>query len=455
MLPYLVPLVAGLFMLGLAGVMIRAGTAHRAGAAFAFVLVARGLSLIALSSALLVRSTDALQFVGAFYPSFCFAAAFGVFHFLGVYPRRRGWLPQGWLGPLLIFGPMVALLTAIAFSPSLVTPSVPPIGTGPQAVIEWIFGSAAGPLGFAPTLLDVAMTVPALFLAREYLDAPEGKQRGTLLMVSLGFFTPAACSCLMAGALLRMRETTPRPDAMSFGNYMEMALFGVWFLVLMSLLGYLVVRGIRARSPRVRLEIGLFVGILLLSTTVGALTSRYEQLMDSVAAIYVMVGFWSALGASLVAYGVLRYSLFEIDVRFRVSVQRGSVVTLFLGVGWLVSEVASVWFSSAFGSEYWGVFAAAFMLLMLRPIQRIVERMVDLVIPQGPPLQSLDADEQDDFYREHVGLMWMDGQLTPKDRIVLASLRSRLGLAPERAEHIELEVLRERERAAGAASAPG
>jgi hypothetical protein len=37
--------------------------------------------------------------------------------------------------------------------------------------------------------------------------------------------------------------------------------------------------------------------------------------------------------------------------------------------------------------------------------------------------------------------MWMDGHLSPKDRLVLANLRTRLGLDPETAERIELEVL--------------
>ena len=445
MLPFLVPLVAGLFMLGLAGVLVRAGTAHRAATAFAFVLVARGLSLISLSVSVLLPSSEAVQVAGLLYPSFCFAAVFGVIYFVGVYPGRRAWLPEGRLGPLLVFGPMVVLLGVIAARPSLVSPAAPIVGVGPRAVIEWVFGNAAGPLGFAPTLLDVTMTVPALVLARQYLGAPAGKERGTLLMVSLGFFTPAACSCLMAGVLLRLRGTTPRPEVPSMGNQVEMALFGVWFLVLTSLIGYLLVRAARTRSAVVRREIGLFLGVLILSTVVGALTGLHDELVGSVAAIYVMVGFWSVLGASLVAYGVLRYSLFDIDVRFRGSIQRSSVAAVFVGVYLLVSEVAGVWFSSASGSEYWGVFAAAFMLLLLHPIQRMVERLVGVLIPAGAPLQTLDSAGQIDFYRDHVGLMWMDGQLTPKDRIVLASLRTRLGLAPETAERIELEVLMDRE----------
>ena len=159
---------------------------------------------------------------------------------------------------------------------------------------------------------------------------------------------------------------------------------------------------------------------------------------DSVRAIYLMVAFWSVLGALLVAYGILRYGLFEIDLTVKLTLRRSTVAAIFVAVYFLVSEAATVWFSGVSGSEYYGIIAAGLLLLALHPIQGIAEGFVDRVMPSTQPLQSLDRSEQVAFYREQVDLMWMDGVLSPKDRLVLASLMTRLGIDPDTAEAVEL-----------------
>ena len=63
-------------------------------------------------------------------------------------------------------------------------------------------------------------------------------------------------------------------------------------------------------------------------------------------------------------------------------------------------------------------------------------------MPKVKPLSDLDAAERVEFYREHLELMWMDGVLSGRDRLVLANLRSRLQLEADVAERIELEIVR-------------
>lgn len=157
--------------------------------------------------------------------------------------------------------------------------------------------------------------------------------------------------------------------------------------------------------------------------------------------ITAMVGFWSVLGAALVTYGVLRNSLFDIDVRLKVSFQRSTVAAVFVAVYFLISEGAEQLFTGISGSTFWGLAAAALLLLALHPIKGFAERLVDGLMPYTRPLIELARDEQVAFYREHVDLMWMDGHLSARDRLVLANLRAKLGLDPETAEEVELEIL--------------
>jgi len=245
----------------------------------------------------------------------------------------------------------------------------------------------------------------------------------------------------MAGALLQLRGAAPGPADPNLFNYLEMAVFGAWFVVLTTLLVYLGVQTFRSRHGRTRRQIALFALVLVVSTVLGAVTGSIDDLFNSIVAITVMVGFWSAVGAAMVAYGVLRYSLFDIDLKLKVSFQRSTVAAIFVAVYFLVSEAATVWFSGVSGSDYWGIVATGILLLALHRIQGLAERVAGTLMPTTKPLMALERDEQIAFYREHVDLMWMDGHLSPKDRVVLASLRTRLGLDPETAEEVELEVL--------------
>lgn len=245
---YAVPLAAGAVMVLLAGWLLRVNARHGATQAFTFVLVARGLALASLTASLLAPSVEAARVAATLYSSLSLATIFGVVYFVGMYPARRAWLPRGPAGPLVVFLPLLVLEILIVLNPDLIRPMGLLTEAGPEAMFRWVLGSPQGPFGIAPTVLDVAMAVPAFALARDYLRTSRGKRRSTLLIVSLGFFAPAACSCLMAGAFLQLRGGAPRPVDPSVFNYVEMAVFGIWFVVLSTMLGYLGVHTLRSRE---------------------------------------------------------------------------------------------------------------------------------------------------------------------------------------------------------------
>jgi hypothetical protein len=437
---FYVPIAAGIVLLMLAAALLRAQSGHDARRAFSLVLFPRGLALIALGVTFTAPTIPIARLGALLYPVFCLATVVGIINFLAAYPAPRSWLSPG-RRRAFVFGSFGLLALTAAFWPSLILLPGLPASPDTLDMVAWLRGSALTPFGLGPTLLDLTFAIPAVVLVRDCLKTRSGKRRDTLLVVSLGFFAPAACSCLIAGALLQMRSTMPRPPEPGVFNYIEMGLFVVWFVVLGGLLAYLTIRALRTRDSRTRREASLYGLVLLISTALGAATSKIPTLEGAIQGISAMVGFWSVIGAATVTYGVLRSGLFDIDAKLKISMSRSSVAAVFVAVYFLVSEGATVWFSGIAGSDYWGIIAAAALLLALQPIRTTAERIVERLMPGTRPLASLSRDEAAHFYREHVDLMWMDGRLSPKDRIVLAKLREQLGLDPAAAEEIELAVL--------------
>ncbi len=437
------PAVAGLVMLFLASWLLWMSPERRQARAFSVLLGFRGLSLIALTVVMTATTPAVFGLGGTLYPVFCLGAAVAVLYFTAVYPAPRSWLPRGRLGPLLFFVPLAAVMTWAFFDSSLVSPSPPPAAVGFANSFNWFMASTRGPIGVAPTLLDLFMIVPALVLVREFSNKGPGRARSTLLLVSFGFFVPAACSCLMAGAFLQLRGGMPQPADPSVFNYAEMGIFGLWFAVMIVLLVYLGMRMRRDPESSNRRAAGMFAGLVVASAAIGASTSLFEDPINVAAAIFVMVACWSLLGALMVTYGVVRHSLFDIDLRFKRTLERGTIAAAFVVVYFVVTESATELFADFSGSAYIGIAAAALLVFVLHPLERLAATLTGGAMPNTKPLTELAAAERNDFYREQLRLMWMDGAITAKDRKVLANLRTRIRLEAEVAERIELEVLEE------------
>lgn len=441
MISYLFAITAGASMVLLAGWLVWINGSHRATRAFAFVSATKGLALACLSLAVISTSLASARLFMTLAPAFTYAAIFGIAYFAVVYPKPARWLPDGWSGPALFFLPLLALEIALLANPELNRPLGTLTDTGIDAIPRWALSAPQGPFGSFQTLMDLVMAVVAFVFAREYFDSRPGRRRTTLLLVSLGFFVPAACSCLMAAIGVQMRGVMPPPVDPTAFNYLEMAMFGAWFVLLGGLVVYLGVRALRTENPTVRRHVALFAFVLVLAATVGTLVAWVPSPEASIRAIFAMLGLWSLLGALLVTYAVVRQRLFDIDIKLKLTLKRSTVAAIFVAVYFAVSESAAVLFEGFWGSPYLGIAAAAGLLLVLSPLERFAGRLAGEAMPRTRPLGDLDRDERAAFYREHLELIWMDERISAKDRLVLASLRQKLGLDPETAERLELEVV--------------
>jgi hypothetical protein len=441
MLPLYAPAVSGIVMLALAGWLLWLSSERRQARAFALLLIIRGFSLIVLTISPTATTLSLASLASVLYPVLCFGAAIAALYFVAVYPAPRAWLPKGLLGPALFFGPFLVVLAWALIDPGIVWPGFAAAETGFKALFDRVAAATKGPIAVAPTLLDFVLVIPAFVLVRDYLGSPPGRKRSTLLLVSFGFFAPAACSCLIAGAFLQMRNDVPRPSNPSLFNHVEAGIFVAWFLIMVILIGYLIVRALREPKTGNRRAAAMFALLVVLSTGIGAVAASISDPLDSVAAIFVMVAAWSALGALIVTYAVVRQSLFDIDVRFKRTIEQGTIAAVFVAVYFVVTETATQLLTDFAGSAYLGIGAAALLLFTLHPLERFAAKMASGAMPKVKPLSELDQAESILFYREQVELMWMDGVLSRKDRVVLANLRSRLQLEADLAERIELETV--------------
>ena len=153
---------------------------------------------------------------------------------------------------------------------------------------------------------------------------------------------------------------------------------------------------------------------------------------------YVMYALGTLLAVPLIAYGILKTQLFDIDLRIRWTIRQSTVAAAFVTVFYLVTEGADRLLESELGS-WIGMLASAMLIFFLAPLQRFAERVATIAMPntQNTPeyaayrkLQVYEAALQDA----------MPGGISEKERALLNHLRSSLGIAKPDAATLEQDL---------------
>ena len=141
------------------------------------------------------------------------------------------------------------------------------------------------------------------------------------------------------------------------------------------------------------------------------------------------------LFVSLMAYGILRTQLFDIDLRLAAGVRRGAIAAIVLFVFFAAAELAERFVSEEFGYVI-GAFAAAVLLLVHKPVERFAEGLSRVVLP-GVESPEYVAFRKLQVYLEAVEAAYEDGQISKEDRAILKRLQTTLGVAAKDAERLE------------------
>ena len=168
-----------------------------------------------------------------------------------------------------------------------------------------------------------------------------------------------------------------------------------------------------------------------------ALEDEYSVPGNTLALIYQLA---VIIYVPLVAYGVLRVQLFDVDLRIKRTLKRGTVAAAFVEPFFVVSELAGNSLSSQFGALL-GVLGTGVLVFFLDPIQRAAERFSDAAMPNTVETPEYEIFRKLQVYDSTVRAALEDGHISKRQRRVLDSMIDSMGIDRSDAERMEQDVL--------------
>lgn len=138
----------------------------------------------------------------------------------------------------------------------------------------------------------------------------------------------------------------------------------------------------------------------------------------------------------LVAYGMLRVQLFDIDLRIKRTIRRSTIAAAFVAAFFLVSESVGIYVSDRLGNIV-GLLCTAALIFFLDPIQRAAERFSDTAMPRTQATPEYETYRKLQVYEAAVQAALEEGGISERQRRVLDSLISSLEIDVQAAVQLE------------------
>lgn len=151
----------------------------------------------------------------------------------------------------------------------------------------------------------------------------------------------------------------------------------------------------------------------------------YNPGQGTVMGLYVVV----------LAYGVLRAQLFDIDLKLRFALQQGTVGALIAGTFLVASEVLERLLPV--DGVALGVLLALIVALLLKPMQGVAQRALNRVVPAVQATPEYLGRRKLTVYRAALEGAFEDGEITKKEWAILSTLREQLGIGESEAAALE------------------
>src|SRR5207245_833672 len=141
----------------------------------------------------------------------------------------------------------------------------------------------------------------------------------------------------------------------------------------------------------------------------------------------------------LLAYGILQTHLFDIDMKIKLGISRGTVATLGI-IGVIVAaKIAELYLSRTLGYIAGGVVAGTMVVYALR-LLKVGDRVANAAMPKVQPTSEYLAFKKLEVYRAAVESALETGGITTKERASLDRLCGKLNLASPDAAAVEAEL---------------
>jgi hypothetical protein len=289
----------------------------------------------------------------------------------------------------------------LRFLATIETPLARPLATRPGAVLPWFVAAAEGTL---------VVTRPALFFrdfivpwwgGRMFEDGPLTHPAYALSGVALTYSLIVAISAYRrapAGAAAKERA---RRYAIAFG-------FNDALILLVSV----VVPSVYGASHGGDLRRIAFI---------------FVWAIPIVEIVFV----------GLMAHGILRTQLFDIDVRLAAGLRRSTLAAILLFTFFTAAEIAKTIMSQDFGYVIGAVATAAIIVFVHKPMERFAEGFSSAVLPAGNASPEYLAFRKLEVYLEAVEAALEDGRVSKDDRVILSRLQAKLGVSSADAARLE------------------
>ncbi len=140
----------------------------------------------------------------------------------------------------------------------------------------------------------------------------------------------------------------------------------------------------------------------------------------------------------MLAYAVLRFQLFDIDLKVKFALRYGTVTAMIVGSFVVGSEILEALFPVS--GTVLNILVAIAILAVLRPIQGMALRVTDRLMHRVQNTPEYLETRRLEVYLAALEGVSEDGVVTDKERRVLNRLRDDLGVSTEAALALEKEL---------------
>jgi hypothetical protein len=140
----------------------------------------------------------------------------------------------------------------------------------------------------------------------------------------------------------------------------------------------------------------------------------------------------------LVAWGILKHQLFDIELRIKRGVQR-SVMAAAIASGFFVATHTLEQFINV-NNFMLGLVAAGFVTVAFQPLQRMAEKLANQLMPGVDTSESYLTERKHEVYRNAIEAAMQDGAVMERERAIFTKLQEALGVEASEAMRIEADV---------------
>ena len=144
----------------------------------------------------------------------------------------------------------------------------------------------------------------------------------------------------------------------------------------------------------------------------------------------------------LVAYGILRLQLFDVDLRIKRGIKRSTIAASYVATFFVVSELAGNYLSDQLGTIM-GVLATGILVFFLDSIQRTAEKVSNAAMPNTNESVEYLSFRKLQVYEATLRASLEDGVISKRQRKVLDSMITSMNLDVSVAQQIETDMIAE------------